>query len=183
MQELEGPRLRRLLVPGRFQPLHEGHLRAVSYALELSERVVVVIGSAQESFTLENPLTAGERFEMLEAALEEFYGEHWARRISIVPVLDIQMNKVWVQYLRQLLPRFDGVVSGNQLVLALFEDMGLKAFKPPLYRRDYCSGTVIRRLAVEGDARWRDCIPDPVLEKLEEFGFEERLRRLASGAG
>ncbi|MCE4612486.1 MAG: nicotinamide-nucleotide adenylyltransferase [Desulfurococcales archaeon] len=171
-------RFSRLVVPGRFQPLHEGHLRTIDYTLELSHKAIIVIGSAQESFTLSNPLTAGERFELLETALEERYGDAWPRRISIVPVLDIQMNKVWVQYLRQLLPRFDGVVSGNQLVLALFEDMGLEAIEPPLYRREYCSGTVIRRLVLEGDDKWRECVPPSVIRKLEEYGFEERLRRL-----
>ncbi|MEB3860169.1 MAG: adenylyltransferase/cytidyltransferase family protein, partial [Desulfurococcales archaeon] len=94
---MSGARFHRLLVPGRFQPLHRGHLKTIDYALGLSEKVIVVIGSAQESFTLANPLTAGERFEILELAFEEAYGSGWAHRISIVPVLDIQMNKVWVR--------------------------------------------------------------------------------------
>ncbi len=174
---------RRLVVPGRFQPLHRGHLATVEYALSLSEEVIVVIGSAQESFTLKNPLTAGERFEMLDIAFREFLGRDYRSRVLIVPVMDIAMNKVWVQYLKMLLPPFDGVVSGNELVRLLFEDIGLVALTPKFYNREKCSGTRIRELVIKGSPEWRECVPDAVVEYLSRVGFEERLRRLASGEG
>ncbi len=170
---------RALVVPGRYQPLHRGHLHVFKYALGLAERIYVVVGSAQDSFTLKNPLTAGERIQMIEDALEEDMGPGWVERIRIYPVMDINMNKVWVTYLQQLLPPFDGVVSGNELVLALFEDAGLEAIRPPLFDRGECSGTVIRRRILEGDPAWRSCVPDPVLRFLDSIGFTHRLVRLA----
>jgi len=168
---------KRLLVVGRFQPPHEGHVVLVKHALSLAEQVVVVIGSAQESHTLRNPLTAGERFELLDKLLRLRLGEDFAR-IRIVPVMDINMNKVWVQYLRMLLPRFEGVVTRNPLVAELFVDMGLAVEEQPLYERERCEGTRIRRLAVEGGP-WRECVPPEIVEDLESIGFERRLRRLA----
>ncbi|MEB3816373.1 MAG: nicotinamide-nucleotide adenylyltransferase [Desulfurococcales archaeon] len=174
-------RFKRLVVPGRFQPLHQGHLHTIQYALDNADEVIVVIGSAQESFTLKNPLTAGERFEMLDIALRSIFGDDYRSRILIVPVMDIAMNKVWVQYLKMLLPRFDGVVSGNELVRILFEDMGLAALKPPIVNRDYCSGTRIRDLVLKGVEEWKKCVPGVVQEYLSRIGFVERLRRLASG--
>lgn len=178
-----GKRYRRLVVPGRFQPLHEGHLAALQEAWSLAEEVVVVVGSAQESYTLRNPLTAGERIEMIDIALSWRFGREYRRDFFVIPVSDIAMNKVWVQYLKMLLPRFDGVVSGNELVLMLFEDMGLAAHRVKLFKREKCRGTTIRELVVAGKSEWKECVPPPVVEYLERIGFEERIRRLAVGEG
>ncbi len=169
----------RLVVPGRFQPPHRGHAHLVRYTLGLAREAVVVVGSAQASHTLDNPLTAGERVELLRLLLEEELGEVWKGRVYIVPVMDIKMNAVWVHYLKMLLPRFEGVVSGNPLVRILFEEAGFKAYKPPLYERSMCSGRKIRDAVLRGDPSWSGCIPSRVLGALENLGFEKRLRRLA----
>lgn len=169
-------RMKRLLVVGRFQPPHLGHLHTIKWALGRAEEVIVVVGSAQESYTLENPMTAGERVHALRLMLEEL--DDWCRRLMIAPVPDIAMNKVWVQYLKMLLPPFDGVVSGNELVLMLFEDMGLAALRPPMFRRGECSGTRIRRLMASGESGWEDCLHPQVRRYVEEIGLPERLRRL-----
>jgi len=170
---------KRLVVVGRFQPPHEGHVALVKYALSLADEVIVVIGSAQESHTLRNPLTAGERYELLEELfLNRFPND--LGRIKIVPVLDINMNKVWVQYLKMLLPRFDGVVTRNPLVAELFEDMGLAVEEQPLYRREACEGTRIRRLAIEG-GNWEECVPPEIRGRLRALGFVRRLKRLSEG--
>ncbi len=169
---------KRLVVPGRFQPPHEGHLHTIMYALELAEQVIIVIGSAQDSFSLKNPLTAGERFMLLEKLLASRLGDEFYRRVRIVPVSDIAMNKVWVRYLEMLLPSFDGVVSGNQLVLMLFEDMGLAAIRPELVNREICSGTRIRELIMEGKSSWENCVPQEIRDDLKKLGFPERIRRL-----
>ncbi|MEM2915309.1 MAG: adenylyltransferase/cytidyltransferase family protein, partial [Candidatus Bathyarchaeia archaeon] len=60
----------RALYVGRFQPFHLGHLEAVKYMLRNSKEVIIVIGSAQESHTLTNPFTAGERVYMIRLALD-----------------------------------------------------------------------------------------------------------------
>lgn len=150
----------------------------VKHALSLADEVIVVVGSAQESYTLKNPLTAGERIELLRIALSKELSPDDYSRVYIVPVPDIAMNKVWVQYLKMLLPSFDGVVSGNELVLMLFEDMGLVAIKPPFYKPEECNGTRIREKILEG-GNWMECIPESIREKLLEIGFPDRVRRLS----
>ena len=45
----------RALFIGRFQPFHNGHLNVIKTLLENHKEVVVVIGSAQEENTAENP--------------------------------------------------------------------------------------------------------------------------------
>lgn len=172
-------RYNRLVLPGRFQPPHLGHVSTIKYALEISRNIIIVVGSAQESYTVKNPLTAGERIFLLEKLLSREIGDDWCRRVSIAPVMDINMNKVWVQYLIQLLPPFEGVVSGNGLVLALFRDMGLAAIKPPMYRRQECSGSVIRGKILKGDRTWVKCVPEYILGDLDRLDFEGRLKSVS----
>ncbi len=182
MGEIASKKYLRLVVPGRFQPPHIGHLKTIDYALKLSKEVIVVIGSAQDSFSIENPLTAGERYVLLDKLFRIEFGDEYCKRIKIVPVMDINSNKMWVQYLRMLLPPFNGVVSGNPLVLMLFEDMGLDAIKPPFFRREVCSGTLIRRRVIMRDERWTECVPKEIINDLKAMGFVDRLQRL-SGEG
>ena len=59
------------LYVGRFQPFHLGHLEAVRYILTQVDDLVIVVGSAQHSHTMEDPFTGGERITMIRLALRE----------------------------------------------------------------------------------------------------------------
>ncbi len=168
----------RALFVGRFQPPHWGHFRALRWiAEELGvEEVLVVIGSAQESHTLRNPFTAGERFEMLLRGIKESGIDG---RFLIIPVQDIAMNFVWVRYLEMLLPSFSIVVTRNPLVARLFSEYGYRVVGQPLYRRDEFSATLIRKLMLEGDD-WKRLVPASVASYIEEIKGVERLREIAS---
>lgn len=169
----------RALFVGRFQPLHWGHLKALQWILdELAvDEVVVVIGSAQESHTLKNPFTAGERFEMLIRGLRE--AGLPLTRFHIVPVPDIAMNHVWPRYLEMLLPRFRVVVSRNPLVSRLFAEYGYRVATQPVFRREVYSATRIRELMLHG-GEWRRLLPAEVAGFIEEIKGVERLREIAS---
>lgn len=171
---------KRLVFPGRFQPPHMGHVNAIKYALDLADEVVVVIGSAQDSFSIRNPLTAGERLMLLKVVLSHEFGEDYCKRVYSVPIADVEMNKVWVQYLRMMLGDFDGVVSGNHLVLQLFRDAGLEALQQPMFNRGECNGTRIRQLILSGSDEWTRCVPSYLLPELDRLNFVERLRFVAS---
>ncbi len=54
---------------GRFEPLHNGHLSIIRRALALSDRPIVLIGSAGAPRSVRNPWTAAEREVMIRAAL------------------------------------------------------------------------------------------------------------------
>lgn len=60
-----------LVYIGRFQPFHNAHLQTILHALTLAERVVVVIGSANQPRDDANPFTAAEREQMITASLKE----------------------------------------------------------------------------------------------------------------
>lgn len=54
------------LIVGRFQTFHKGHQRLVDTALKLSDRVLILVGSAQECGTERNPLNIDTRIKMIK---------------------------------------------------------------------------------------------------------------------
>ncbi len=164
-------KIKRALYIGRFQPFHLGHQAVLEKIAKEVEEIVIVIGSAQESHTAENPFTGGERMEMIYAAL----GESPLRERSIVtPLQDIQRNSVWVSHLRSMVPRFDVVYSNNPLVVQLVGEAGIQIRRSPMYQRDQYSGTAIRKLMRE-NGKWCGLVPACVAAFINEIGGVERL--------
>ncbi len=154
---------------GRFQPYHLGHQAVLQKISEEVDEIVIVIGSAQESHTPENPFTAGERIDMIYAALGELRG-----RCYVIPLQDVKRNAIWVDHLRSMVPRFDAVYSNNPLVVRLFGEAGVRVRKPPMYQREIYSGTAIRKLMLSG-GEWKCLLPGGVSRIVDEIGGVERL--------
>ncbi|HYE44391.1 MAG TPA: bifunctional nicotinamide-nucleotide adenylyltransferase/Nudix hydroxylase [Caulobacter sp.] len=77
---------------GRFEPFHLGHFAVLRRALELAERAIVLIGSADAPRSARNPWTYQERAVMIRAALGA-QGE----RLIIKPLIDHLYNETaWV---------------------------------------------------------------------------------------
>ena len=55
------------LIVGRFQPFHNGHKSLVDTALKLCDRVLILVGSAQEYGTLRNPYSASTSIDVIRA--------------------------------------------------------------------------------------------------------------------
>ena len=89
---------------GRFQPLHNGHVEAVRFALTKVELLYIVVGSAEKSHEIRNPFTAGERMRMIKLALDE--SDVDCHRVMIVPIPDADAHSVWVSYVDELLGSF-----------------------------------------------------------------------------
>jgi nicotinamide-nucleotide adenylyltransferase len=153
-----------------------GHVKVIEWILERFDEVIIVIGSAQDSFSPRNPFTASERAEMIRLTME------WLgippSRYSVIPAPDIEMNYVWVRYLEMMAPRFDVAVSRNPLVIELFRSYGVPVVEPPSFERDKYVATRIRELMIRG-GRWEDYVPPPVVEYIKSIGGIERLRRVA----
>lgn len=165
---------RRVVFPGRFQPIHNGHVYALGWLLERYEEIIIVIGSAQKSHSFENPFTAGERILMIKEALREA-GQDLAR-LYLVPVPDIEYNSLWVRYIETLVPPFTYAASRNPLVRVLFLESGYKVVEPPLLNRREYSGKYIRGLMLRGDERWRELVPRAAVRIIDELGGVNRLR-------
>ena len=165
------------LVIGRFQPFHRGHLaliRAIRRRRR-DETLLLAVGSAQESFTAENPFTAGERLEMIGLALDA------ARFTSCqaVPVTDIHRHALWVRHLETLLPSFDRVYTNNPLTRLLFEADEYPVESPKLQERDRWQGSFVRQRLREGSG-WEPLVPPVVRGYLQAINAVGRLQQIAA---
>lgn len=166
--------MRGLLI-GRFQPFHKGHVYVVKEVLKEVDEIIIGIGSAQLSHTLDNPFTAGERLMMIANSLAENGIE---KHYYIIPIQDVNNNSLWVSQVRSLTPPFSKVYSGNTLVKRLFSEVGVEVRTPPLFNRRVYSGTEIRRRMLHGEP-WEELVPKAVVRVVGEVRGVERIRDLA----
>lgn len=160
---------------GRFQPFHKGHVSAVKYIYKQSDKVIIGIGSALESHTINNPFTAGERLEMILIAIKEekMPIEHFL----IIPIPDAPYHKEWISIVETLTPRFDIVFSNDPLTQILFLEAGYKVKGIPLVKRFIYSGEEFRRRVINGE-NWKEIVSDGVAKYLLDNNLINRLRKL-----
>ena len=163
------------LYPGRFQPFHLGHLEAVKHVLGESSEIIMMIGSASQSHTLENPFTAGERTSMIKLALDEAGVDPY--RYFVIPVTDLQVHSIWVSHVCSFVPRFDVVYSNEPLTRRLFIEAGFTVKPIPFFKRKTCSSTEIRKRMLR-DSSWEELLPKSVARYIREIQGVERLRDL-----
>jgi nicotinamide-nucleotide adenylyltransferase len=161
---------------GRFQPPHKGHIEIIKKILQEVDEAVIGVGSAQESHTLENPFTAGERELMITRALAEEKVD--LSKIHIIPIPDVNNNAIWVSHVISLSPPFHVVYSGNPLVRRLFKEAGFETREPPMIKRKEYWGTEIRDRMIKGRG-WQELVPKAVTEVVGEIKGIERLRDLS----
>ena len=95
------------LILGRFQPFHLGHLELIKSIIDQQIEPVICIGSAQHSYTEENPFTVEERMKMIEEVMKDFNCKY-----SIFGIPDINNYDLYVSHLETFVPTFD-IVSEN----------------------------------------------------------------------
>lgn len=169
----------RALYIGRFNPPHKGHLEALKqiFTNNKLDSVIIAIGSAQESYSIENPLTGGERFELVNIIIQN-RSEFQIKQTFILPLLDINNNNLWVSQVQSICPKFDVVFSNNPLVRLLFEKTDLKVNKIPLINRKSYSGTIIRKKMIN-DESWQEFVPEEILQLLKIYNIVQRLKILS----
>ena len=74
------------ILVGRFQPLHKGHVKAIQFARNNSDKLYIIVGSAEKSNQKRNPFSFEERKRMIELAINE---KKLQDNISIVPILSL----------------------------------------------------------------------------------------------
>lgn len=142
------------LYVGRFQPLHLGHISAIETALKICDRVLVVIGSAQESCTTRNPFDIQTRIGLIQ----EIFGD----RVIVKPLVDMTDESdicvEWGKYLMDFVKRTVGkapdvMVYGDEEIKGWFTKEEMKDTMRvvlPRQRIDI-SATDIRGFLLNGD--------------------------------
>jgi nicotinamide-nucleotide adenylyltransferase len=167
---------KRGLFVGRFQPFHLGHLGAIKTALERVEELIIVVGSAEYSHSDKNPFTAGERVQMIRAALKEANID--PGKYLIIPIRDVHIHATWVPFIVSQTPNFDVVFTNEALTSRLFKEREYKVERIPFLQRDDYSATEIRKRILKGK-NWESLVPKSVAELLVKIHGIERIRELA----
>jgi nicotinamide-nucleotide adenylyltransferase len=163
------------LLVGRFQPFHNGHMKAIEYSLERVDRLIVCIGSAQKNHEADNPFTAGERMEMIWRALTH---ENLKKPILITAVDDVQNHELWLAHLESYLPQFNDVFSNDPMTELLVGQSSHRIINVPLVDREELMATAIRGRIANGE-RWERLVPKAVYDYLvNEIDGEMRIKFL-----
>ncbi len=168
-----GKNPKRGLFVGRFQPYHTGHHNALKNALHEVDEMIIVVGSARESFLPQNPFTAGERIEMISAALKE---DGIFEKCYIIAVDDISEYALWAQRIKSYCPRFDIVFTNNPLVKELFEADGYLVRKL-VSQNGHIDSTKVRKKIMDGK-NISGMVPKSVDAFLGKIGAQKRIRSI-----
>jgi nicotinamide-nucleotide adenylyltransferase len=163
------------LLVGRFQPFHDGHLKAVKFAMRRVDYLYVIVGSAQKSHERDNPFTAGERISMIKAAVDA--GGVEPSRWMAIPIPDAESHGVWVASVRSMVPRFDIVFTNDALTFRLFKEDGVAVVAVPYLDRRRYSATNVRARILERED-WESLVPKEVAKLVKQFDGVERVRSL-----
>lgn len=148
---------------GRFQPLHQGHHQVIEAYKQSYDDLEIVIGSADESRTEENPLTPGEREEVIRECFPDIELLHLEDEGK-----DDKGNRRWAEKLEERIDA-DIVLTRNELVKELLEShTDLQVEEQDMYDKDLYSGTEVRRRIRSGE-EWRYLVPDCAKDRLEEL--------------
>lgn len=171
---------------GRFQPFHNGHLSVIKNAVKKEDRLIIVIGSAEENHQPPNPFTAGERFQMIEAALE---AEKIPReKYEIIPIRNVENFMLWTAHVDQYIPPVYKVYTGSKIVKELYENyakykiedvkMLLYAAKKLQRKSQIVSGTDIRNKMLANDKTWESLVHPAVVKLIKRWKGVERLKMI-----
>ena len=171
-----GSGLKQALFVGRFQPFHLGHLSVIKKALELEDRLIIVIGSAEENHEAANPFTAGERFQMIEACLSAEGIS--ADRYAIIPIRNVENFMLWTTHVDQYIPPVYKVYTGSDIVKTLYTAQGKYKIEDVEFVSNV-SGTVIREKMVKGDDEWKQLLHPAVVTLIEGWNGVQRVKMVS----
>lgn len=164
---------------GRFQPFHLGHLSAVKQALATCDYLFIGIGSAETNFRPANPFTAGERFEMVQAALDEAAIPR--EKYAIIPIRNIDNYALWVKHVELYLPPFQIIHTGSPVVKTLYENEN-KQRKTPYQiiesKKELPISSSQVRAAILANQDWQSLLPNAVTQLLTTWNCVERLQAI-----
>lgn len=172
---------------GRFQPFHNAHFKTVQHALELADKVIILLGSSNQPRTIKNPFTWDERAKMIkECFASTFSGQNSepdSTRIICRPIEDAPYNnQVWARWVQsevdQLISIDDwGSSSTKKIGIIGYEKDGssfyLKMFPQwefvPVENYEGMNATDIRENLFTEIMFTDNGLPKPVFEWIKKF--------------
>lgn len=160
------------LLVGRFQTFHKGHQKLVETGLLLCDRLLVLVGSAQECGTERNPLNIETRIQMIKAVYPD------DSRVMIYALSDLSnendIRPEWGRYVLENVDRYiykapELMIYGNDESRSRwFDTEDIKDTSEFIVNRGALpiSATMLRELMVKDNRReWMKWV-DPKLHKM-----------------
>ncbi len=144
------------LFVGRFEPLHRGHIHAIKSIKRKFGKIVIAIGSEQESRTGRNPFSFKERKAMIRSALLRE-----GIKAKIIGVCDFHDDVKWAKAIERRC-KFDVVVTGNSWTRRCFRGK-YPVFPPDLLKPEKYSSTRVRMM-MRNERRWKGLVPKKVYD-------------------
>ncbi len=150
------------LIIGRFSPVHKGHNKLINESLKRCKRTLVLVGSAQESGTLRNPLNLSFRTQLIRKCYPGLTDQ--ALMIRGINDLKNELNNdfSWGEYVKTKVINYIGdftdlIIYGNDPVKRTwFNPSEIPETYELFVPRDDISGTYVRGLIVINDeAEWK----------------------------
>ena len=148
--------MKTVLFVGRFQPFHIGHLKDIKWILKKYDKIVIVIGSSQESNTEKNPFTLEQRKKMIVNTLNSEGIKRGVYKIIEIP--DVYDDESWVKSILEKV-KFDIVFTRNPWTKRCFEKFKIPVKEHPMYGD--ISGTKIREM-MKNRKQWEKLVPKEV---------------------
>jgi bifunctional NMN adenylyltransferase/nudix hydrolase len=155
-----------LLYIGRFQPFHNGHLRAATQAQLFCDKLIIGLGSANAKPSPRNPFSIGERREMISTSLNTNISQIDFIHLSDFP----NENDYWVRQVKMEMSRYGpdwGVFGFNKdassFYLNLFPGHPLMQYNGIVPKID---GTAIRKMFFALDENLK---PSADLEEIAKY--------------
>jgi bifunctional NMN adenylyltransferase/nudix hydrolase len=113
-------RYKRIVLIGRFEPVHKGHLANFRQALDLADKVIIFVGSFYQPRTPENPFTYAERQDMIMESIFESPGMERGRGndVSVYPLRDFKYsNNSWISEVQRLVKEDSPNISDSDIAI------------------------------------------------------------------
>lgn len=167
---------------GRFQPLHNAHVEIIRKAAELANKVIIVVGSANQPRTFKNPFSYAEREYLIQDTYEFgtnlivasnydtiYNDDSWAVRVqNIVSKHTTEDSKVAIighkkdetSFYLDMFPQWELVE------VDLIEELSASQIRQLYFREDYNPNFI------------RSVVPQNVLTYLNEFAKTEKYKQI-----
>lgn len=180
---------KKIVLIGRFEPFHNGHLRNFKYAASIADTVHVLIGSSYQPRTIKNPFTAAERHHAIKDTLIDSGLDEAKFKFSYIRDHSYNDN-LWIREVQQCVA--DSTVQDSEIAILGHEkdesSWYLRAFPGwnflPIegfveYGSHLIDATKIRELLFEGHHDYiRGAVPATIFSSLINFGKTDEFKVL-----
>lgn len=155
------------MIIGRFQHLHIGHVEMIKQGLLVCDKILLLVGSSQESGTIRNPFSCSLRMEIIETIFQP----------------EIKENRLFVGHIRDLTNENDHSLDWGDYVFKVIDDwkqhygiqtdVGYMVYgndeeRQTWYRKEHIAE--VKQLVLD-----RECIPISATKMREYLNNDDRI--------